>query len=134
MMTHINDNNNHLHKPTPVPVPMTDPPPTKPHRRCRRRTVSSKEASNNKGRNHKSACTLPILLSLRVPTTLPKSWLVSTSTQLLLNPQEESSTTTTATSPHALARRLIPKLIQCDTELPSKIASSYQLWMSIRMY
>jgi hypothetical protein len=54
---------------------------------------------------------------------------------LLLEPQEESSsttkTTTTATSPHALARRLIPKLIQCDTELPSKISSSYQLWVTV---
>jgi hypothetical protein len=53
---------------------------------------------------------------------------------LLLDPQEESSTTTTttaATSPHALARRLIPKLIQCDTELPSKIASSYQMWVTV---
>jgi hypothetical protein len=208
MMTHINDN--HFHKPT--PIPMTNPPPTNPHRRYRRRTVSSKESSNKSSRNHKKSTTLPILLSLRVPPTLPQSWLVSTSTQLLieyllyarglipmtvdqlkdeatpnelsastrrkiqktrsslqslervileltfdchyvlislgpsfarareyyvldvsqliLEQQEEESSTTTL-SPHALARRLIPKLIESDTELPSKTSSSYQLWVTV---
>lgn len=34
-------------------------------------------------------------------------------------------------SPHALARRLLPKVMECDLALPSRSASAYQIWVSI---
>lgn len=32
---------------------------------------------------------------------------------------------------HALARRLLPSVLECDTELPNQLAPSYQLWVSM---
>eukprot|EP00980_Cylindrotheca_fusiformis_P028960 scaffold22680_cov107-Cylindrotheca_fusiformis.AAC.29 len=34
-------------------------------------------------------------------------------------------------SPHALARRMLPRLVESDVELPSRVAPSYQIWVSI---
>jgi hypothetical protein len=59
------------------------------------------------------------------------SWMRDARQLWLLDPQQEESSTTTRTSSHTLARRLIPKLIQSDTELPSQISSSYQLWVTV---
>jgi hypothetical protein len=34
-------------------------------------------------------------------------------------------------SPHALAQRLLPRILECDSALPSRVAPSYQVWVSM---
>lgn len=53
----------------------------------------------------------------------------------LLNAEKLSSPNTMDApklpSPHALARRLLPRVVEHDLLLPSRVAASYQIWVSI---
>jgi hypothetical protein len=63
----------------------------------------------------------------------------TTTTATGTDPSSSAATPTASAAPptprpnlhHALARRLLPKLIEADVELPSRAAPSYQLWVSV---
>ena len=91
-----------------------------------------------------SSCPTTIATIRRIPyilislgpsfSRIQEYYLLDATGLLLLLPATTSTTgsiSSTTNHPHALARRLLPKLIEQQVDLPSTSASGYQMWITV---
>lgn len=96
---------------------------------CQSRLTSLKTIWNNATENSFFVECKYVLLSIGPSFSRSKEFFLIDATKM--NAIDQTTTAGKLPSPHALARRLLPKVMECNLPLPSRSACSYQLWVSV---